>query len=111
MEKFLTDRTLQELSGDIADIQSAITSGVFPALGATSANDDLNTIYSGQASRTVAFVIGQSEQNRATQDANIHFVLSVNHNANYGYQYEFNDTHIYYRKMSGGNWSTWTQII
>ena len=111
MEHFLTERTLQDLTGDIESLQTTVNSGSLPAWGATAATDDLNAVYTSQKDRSVAFVIGQQEANRATDTTDIHFVLSVRHNANYGYQYEFIKTHIYYRPINAGTWGAWQSVV
>lgn len=100
------------VTGALSTLNGKVVSGIIKTLDAYTESYNLNTIYSNQENNTIAIINGQSEQNIPSATSNtIHFVLSFRRTGNYGYQYLFGSSHIFFRSINGASWNNWAMLI
>lgn len=99
------------LNSTVSSLSTKIVSGKFKIINATTdtSGHNLNTIYDGQETVSIAFIEGQHEQN-APYNGTIHYVLSFKASTNYGLQFcvvQSNPPRMYMRRLHNGAWQDW----
>lgn len=73
--------------------------------------DSFNSFYSSQANETIALVKGSSSSVSDAPSTNtVWNVLSIKNSANYGSQFAFSNSGLFFRGIAAGSWDTWTRI-
>lgn len=73
--------------------------------------DSFNSFYSNQVNETIALVKGSSSNiSDAPNQSTVWNVLSIRNSANYGSQFAFSNSGLFFRGIAAGTWDSWARI-